>query len=130
MTLDESERDQLKKRFNGAMVGIYERAKAQTGYNARFFIDMVEERGGYGTATYLLNKQEQSSGFTELYLRKRLDLTVEHLVLQLEWRQLFTMEELAIAQQRLDELHFPLAAELRVEIPKGRRARRSRDVIS
>src|SRR5690349_21843032 len=98
------------------MVGIYERAKAETGYNARFFIDMVEERGGYGTAAYLLNKQDQSSGFTELYLRKRLDLTVEHLVLQLEWRQLFTMEELAIAQRRLDELHFPLAAELRVEV--------------
>ena len=88
---------------------------------------MVNERVGYGTATYLLNKQEQSSGFTELYLLKRLDLTVEHLVLQPEWRQLFTLEELVSAQRRLDELQFPLAAELRVDVSKGRRARRLRD---
>ena len=71
---------------------------------------MLSDLGGLGTANRLLASSEVSSGFTALYERGRLDLTVEALVVKSEFASLFTDDEIEIAHQRLDELGYQAEA--------------------
>src|SRR2546425_4604244 len=80
----------LEKRFNEAMLDVYRRAKADAGYNATRFLGMVSEMGGCETARTLLHAPTVSEGYTALWERGRLDLTVEAVILQPEWRDLFS----------------------------------------
>jgi hypothetical protein len=93
----------LKDQFEQDMVAIYETAKKKLKYNASYFIQMVEDYGGQRAAQKLLATPEPSSGFTVLWEHKRLDLSVEALVLRDEYRSLFTDEERAIARDRLEQ---------------------------
>jgi len=92
-----------ENRFHDAMLNIYKRAKKETGYNARIFLGLVVDRGGLHTARYLLHAQVVSDGYTALWQRGRLDLTVEALVLEPEWQPLFSVNELKIAVDRLKQ---------------------------
>ena len=92
----------IAKQFEGAMFTIYRRAKAEAKYNATIFFKMLNERGGLATAKFLINSPNESKGYTELYLRKRLDLTVEAMVVEDQrWHSLFTEDELDKANKRL-----------------------------
>jgi len=91
----------LEGRFHARMVDIYRRAQAETGYNATYFLQMVSERGGVGAARHLLHSMTVSDGFTALWERHRLDLSVEALVLEAEFDELFTDDERDIARDRL-----------------------------
>jgi hypothetical protein len=92
----------LSKQFDGAMFEIYRRAKSEAGYNATVFLQMLSGRGGLDTAKYLINSLKESDGYAALYLRNRLDLTVEAMVAEnARWHELFTSEELAKARARL-----------------------------
>ena len=96
--------DQLEKEFHAAMVEIYHAAKRETGYNATRFLQMVSNRGGLPTAKLLLASDAPSDGYTELWKRGRLDLTVEALVADNpRWQPLFTHAELKRAKARLAE---------------------------
>jgi len=93
---------ELSKQFDAAMFKIYQRAKSEAGYNATIFLRMISERGGLATAKYLINAPRPSDGYTHLYERGRLDLTVEAMVVEnARWHDLFTSEELAAANSRL-----------------------------
>jgi hypothetical protein len=96
----------LDRQFHAAMVGIYTRAKDEAGYNATRYLQMVSETGGLATARQLLQTSGISDGFTHLWERGRLDLTVEALVLKPEWQRLFTSGELNTAQDRLKSYGF------------------------
>jgi hypothetical protein len=85
------------------MVDVYQRAKREAGYQATYFIQMVSDRGGLATARYLLHASGVSEGFTALWERRRLDLTVEAVVLQERFAPLFSDEERSIARARLRE---------------------------
>lgn len=92
----------LEEKFQGAMFNIYLRAKAEAGYNATIFVQMLDRRGGLSTAKYLINAETQSDGYRALWERGRLDLTVEALVVENEkWHPLFEPEELERARSRL-----------------------------
>jgi hypothetical protein len=92
----------LTKQFDAAMFEIYRRAKLEAGYNATIFLRMISDRGGLATAKYLINSTTPSDGYTHLYERARLDLTVEAMVVEnTKWHDLFTSEELASANSRL-----------------------------
>ena len=94
----------LLKRFDTAMLGIYQRAKSEAGYNASIYLRMLGERGGLATAKHLINAARPSDGYTHLYERGRLDLTVEAMVLEnTEWHQLFEDEELVLIRKRLKD---------------------------
>jgi hypothetical protein len=62
---------------------------------------MLSTVGGLGTAKRLLATTEASTGFTALYERGRLDLTVEALVVKSRFESLFTDQEIETARQRL-----------------------------
>jgi hypothetical protein len=91
------------------MMNIYHRARKEAGYNATRYLQMLHDQGGVGTAQTLLHATQVSEGYTALWERKRLDLTVEALALQPEWRELFTPEELDIARQRLQQYGYQVA---------------------
>lgn len=87
--------------FGRAMAEVYERARAEAGYNATQYLQMLAALGPLETARRLLHSPQISDGFAALWERGRLDLTVESLVLQHEFADFFTDEEREIAQQRL-----------------------------
>jgi hypothetical protein len=87
--------------FDERMMRAYLQAKIDAGYNATRFHQMLTEHGGVETARRLL--PQMSDGFTQLWQRKRLDLTVEWIVLEPQWHDLFSDEERDIARRRLVE---------------------------
>ena len=95
------------------MLGIYDAGlRLKPPYHATYFRRMVLESGGRQAANTLLATAEASSGFTELYLHgRRLDLSVEYLVLKKPWRDLFSPEQLEVARRRLERVDFPPPAD-------------------
>lgn len=59
--------------------------QSEAGYKASRFLSMVTDQGGYETARTLLHASAVSEGYTALWERKRLDLTVEAMILNPEW---------------------------------------------
>jgi len=69
-------------------------------YRPTLFLRMLNENGGYETAITLLSARNPSEGFTKLWELKRLDLSIEALVVESEWRASFPME-LIVKSERL-----------------------------
>jgi hypothetical protein len=102
----------LELRFHDAMLGIFTLAGEATrkrapdgstirGYWANYFLRGVRNHGGPDYARQLLRAEGTSDGFQRLTDERRLDLTVEALVLRPEYSELFTDEERAVAASRL-----------------------------
>lgn len=92
---------QLEHRFDAAMMDVYRRAMKECDYNATRFLQMLHDHRGLETARILLHASTVSEGYTALWERNRLDLTVEALILKGEWHPLFSDQEREIAQKRL-----------------------------
>ncbi len=93
--------------FDGAMFDIYQRARSEANYNASRFLQMLYEHRGWETAQILLHAASISEGYTALYERRRLDLTVEAVIHDNpKWHPLFTPEDLAICTKRLREYEY------------------------
>lgn len=71
----------LEDQFHDAMLAIYVTAKREADYNATRFLAMLNDRGGVKTARLLLEAPTVSDGYTALWERQRLDLTVEAVIL-------------------------------------------------
>jgi hypothetical protein len=82
----------LERRFDEAMMRIYVRAKTEVGYNAARYLQMLHDYRGLETARLLVLAAQPSEGYTALWERGRLDLTVEALVLQAQGQPLFAQE--------------------------------------
>ncbi|MDI6104376.1 caspase family protein [Actinoplanes sp. NEAU-A12] len=89
--------------FHTAMLDVYRKAKREAGYNAAYFLRMVEEVGGLEAARRLLRAGSVSSGFSSLWEKGRLDLSAEAVMLQERFAGLFSDDELEIARSRLAE---------------------------
>ena len=97
----------LEEEFHSAMEDIYRRASKEAGYNATVFLRMVAEHGGLETARRLINAPTASDGYTALWERGRLDLTVEAKVIETpRFHDLFTSDELEICRRRLSEYDY------------------------
>jgi hypothetical protein len=96
------EHDELLAQFDEAMFGVYERALLEARYKASQLFQMLSDSGGLATAKKLLNSADESLGYTELWRRGRLDLTVEALIYDNpRWHPLFTQDELHKCVERL-----------------------------
>jgi hypothetical protein len=98
--------NELEREFDMAMMDIYRRAKIEAQYNASRYLQMLQEHRGLGTARILLHAPHVADGFTALWERGRLDLTVEALVLQKKWHPIFSDEEREIARKRLQNYNY------------------------
>jgi hypothetical protein len=87
--------------FSGAMKDIYRRAKVELGYNATYFLQMLANEGAVATARHLVMSTRPSEGFTTLWERGRLDLTVEAHVIDPQYADLFSDEMVDTARRRL-----------------------------
>jgi hypothetical protein len=97
----------LVARFDEAMLQIYQRALSETNYKATRFLQMLHDHRGLETARILLHSPNVSEGYTALWQRRRLDLTVEAVIHDnAEWHPLFTQEELDICKQRLIDYQY------------------------
>ncbi|MDY6914074.1 MAG: hypothetical protein SVT52_06435 [Planctomycetota bacterium] len=97
---------EIEREFDAAMMQIYHRALKEAKYNATRYLQMLHEHGGLATAQILLHSPTVSDGYTALWEKKRLDLTVEALILQPDWQGLFTDAEREIARKRLEDYGF------------------------
>jgi hypothetical protein len=95
------------------MVEVHKKAKQEAGYPATYFIQMVSRRGGLATARHLLHAPNVSDGFTALWERGRLDLSVEAVILRERFGALFTDEERDRARSRLEEYGYSAPATAR-----------------
>lgn len=92
----------IEAKFDDAMMSIYTRAKTEAGYNATTFLDILYRHRGLLTAKMLINAPKPSEGYTRLNLLKRLDLTVEAVIIDNpQWHCLFDNDELDRARRRL-----------------------------
>ncbi len=99
--------ESLEKRFDEEMRNIYWRALNEANHNAHIFKRMLGEHGGRETARRLINAPKVSETFVKLWMKKRLDLTVEALLHDNpEWHPLFSEEELEIVWKRLQEYQY------------------------
>ena len=96
----------VEEDFRNAMRDIYRRAKVEAGYDARLFARMLAEHGPVETAHRLIGTSQPSEGFTHLWERGRLDLTVEAHVIRPEFETLFTAEEIDICRNRLAQYDY------------------------
>ncbi|WP_052679653.1 phospholipase D family protein [Rhizobium nepotum] len=89
----------LEKEFHLAMMHADDEAK-KFGHNATKFREMLRKLGGKETARRLVTSPA-SETFTKFFLKGRVDLTVEALVVQERWKPLFSEDVLRAAQLRL-----------------------------
>jgi len=92
---------ELEAKFDETMMDVYRRALKERDYKATRFLHMLLEHHGLETARKLLHASNVSEGYVALWERKRLDLTVEALILADEWLPLFGEPEREIAWKRL-----------------------------
>src|SRR5260221_8486327 len=94
----------LESRFEDSMHELYARIVREGQYTPTVFFRMIHESGGLEAAHRLLKPDANffSYGFEHLCKMRRNDLTMEALILSLDYRfQLFTAKELATAEERL-----------------------------
>jgi hypothetical protein len=104
----------LLDRFDNEMMKIYKRAKFEANYNATRYLQILYENGGLRTAQILINASNVSEGYTALWERGRLDLTVEALIFDNpEYHEFFTDDELDIVKKRLIDYDYKLALKLK-----------------
>jgi hypothetical protein len=95
----------LEKAFEDAMLDTAEVSRRYN-YNPTYFVQMVHEHGGVGTAKRLLANSAPQTGLFRLQELDRLDISMEAIVLQKQFQSLFTEEELAEARRRLEALNY------------------------
>lgn len=98
----------LTHEFNQRMEELYLAGKKEARFSAPLFGELLKEHGGIETARRFIHSPDFAPGFTALWERKRLDLTVEAVIVEEpRWHPLFTAEELEICRSRLKEYGYP-----------------------
>ena len=107
LSKESAELEELKARFHEELLTLCARTVNETGYNPRDFRNMILRNGGFEAARRLLQPPvfPFHDGLAKLSILGRLDLSLEEMVLQSPWKELFESEglvgELALAKQRL-----------------------------
>lgn len=96
----------LEERFHDSMLDIFWLAGRATGYWANYFLRGVRNKGGVTEARDLLRKTGTSPGFERLKAERRLDLSMEAIVIKPEYASLFSAQDIETAQQRLDDVGY------------------------
>lgn len=76
------------------------------GYTPSYLIQMLNENRAVNVAKKLIMKDGGTSGFEKMWEKKRLDLTIEAIVIQPKYKELFTKEEIEESNNRLKKYGF------------------------
>jgi hypothetical protein len=96
-----------EKAFYAALMDVTRQCQ-RLGYNPGYTIQMIEKLGPVGTCKRILGNPESLDGLTRLWELKRLDLTMEALVLRPEFASVFTEDELVVARERLTKVGYSI----------------------
>jgi hypothetical protein len=96
---------ELEAKFSASMLIALEESKEWDSF-ADSLMKKVSEKGGLSVAKGILKSREQSLGLLNLWRAKRLDLSVESLILQNDFRPLFSNDEVLIAKSKLELLDY------------------------
>jgi hypothetical protein len=96
-----SDVETLAAEFHSSLLSYYETAARKCGYREPRFLDMVTSRGAVWAARRVLRTGIFLFGVTELGRCRCHNYSMEALVLDPRFSDLFTEEELTIAQARL-----------------------------
>ncbi|WP_295723065.1 hypothetical protein [uncultured Bartonella sp.] len=101
----------LKDEFHKEMLAIYDKARDELGIRLTRFKQKVLRYRGVCAAKMLIHSNSDTratTGFTKLWVNKRLDLTVESLVANNEkWHPLFTKDDINKAKETLEKYKQP-----------------------
>lgn len=94
-----------ERRFRSELLDAVSECR-RIGYSPNRFVGMLNLRGSFEVARSLLGARDVSEGFTTLWEKGRLDLSVEAIVLKPQWREHFSTEEVETARRRLSEVNY------------------------
>ncbi|GGN19930.1 hypothetical protein GCM10011609_71330 [Lentzea pudingi] len=100
------DRAQLSREFHEATLEGYRFLVRTIRYQAKAFIHMVTMNGGEATAHTLLRTPTVSDGFERLRRENMLQHSIEALVLNPRYAELFAEHELEIARRRMEAVGF------------------------
>lgn len=107
---DVAEESPVEDEFDRAVLGQIDRCLKELRYNPSYLRLLISQHGALGTARRLLTQPAVSDGFVKLWENQRLDLTLEALVLEPRFGDLFTDSERNTARSRMDDFGWPGAA--------------------
>lgn len=93
--------DKLELAFTEELKNRAYEAKKKYKYNPTRFLQMLAQYGGWDTAKRLIKDGEISDGFTRLLIEGRLDLTMEAVVIEHRFNDLFSDKEIQICKDKL-----------------------------
>lgn len=100
----ESTMEQLKREFHERMEKLADETQREVGRPSPLFRIDLAELGGVDAAKKYLDDEPPASGFTDLYLLGRVDLTVEWVVArEAKWAELFTPKQMRKARSRISD---------------------------
>jgi hypothetical protein len=95
--------DTIENVFHRAIVAIYDYILLERRYDANRLLSLLVSDGGVKAVRNLLSMPGFGAGFEGLWQRGPLEKTIEYLVLQQQFSDLFTDEEKKTAESRLAE---------------------------
>ena len=98
--------NQLERQLRGAFNDAHTTAISELGFGMPKLMQMVTAAGPTDAARKIL--PQVTDMFTKLFTHRRLDLSVEAIVLRETFRPLFTEDELRLASERLRESNFQI----------------------
>ena len=98
--------EQLKRELRERYISTYNECK-KFKYFPRAFLDMVVSNEDVVDITRkLIHKEGGTTGFTTLFENGRMDLSVERIILEPRYRELFTLDDLRAAFERLKQYEY------------------------
>lgn len=96
----------LEEQLYDALVESCRVAKEVVGYDASRFRLMLQEKGAKQAAEELILRPQITDGLTRLCMEGRLDLSVEAIVIEGPYKQLFSEDVLSMARKSLNDLNY------------------------
>jgi hypothetical protein len=96
----------LEMKFTQQLIKKCEQAQKECNCNSTRFLQTVEKSGGVKAVKMLLSKDQLSDGFETLKMCGRLDLSMEVVVIDNQFADLFTDDEVNTCFMRLCECNF------------------------
>jgi hypothetical protein len=101
-----ADRDRLERQFEEHIRQLIERSITECNYPPHAFIGMIGRHKVRGACRLVIMDRKTPTGFTTLWEKQRLDLTVEAAVLQSPWCKLFDVNVLMKARKRLADYKY------------------------
>ncbi len=97
---------EFERSLDAALMELARLCEREIGYRPARFLQFFQEKGGLGAVRLLLTKSDVSYGLEILWEHKRLDLSIEALVITPPWSGMFNEVELAAARRKLSDLQY------------------------